>query len=247
MVESKLLANFKEIKIESPVDKIIKQTRKLITSGQLKAGDRLPPERKLAEKLGVGRSHVREALRKLEFYGILRTLPQSGTIVAGQGIAALEGLISDVLKVEDSDFASLVETRVLLDTTAASLAAQRRSSEDIIKMQQALEAYEGKMLQEGQAIEEDLMFHLKLVEASKNDVLKSLMLIITPDIISSFIQLDVCRDTRNRKVLDEHRIILQHIIDQKPEEASTAMRLHLKEVTEYSNNIDARRNHPRNL
>ena len=129
MLESKLLANFKEIKIESPVDKIIKQIRGQITSGQLKPGDRLPPERKLAEKLGVGRSNVRDAIKKLEFYGILKTLPQSGTIVAGMGIAALEGLISDVLRMEDSDFASLVETRVLLETNSARFAALRRTDD----------------------------------------------------------------------------------------------------------------------
>jgi len=52
----------------------------------------------------------RDALQKLEFYGILRTLPQSGTVVAGMGIAALEGLITDVLQLEESDFHSLVET-----------------------------------------------------------------------------------------------------------------------------------------
>ncbi|MEM0992793.1 MAG: GntR family transcriptional regulator, partial [Bacteroidota bacterium] len=106
-----VLSNFQEITIETPVDKIIRQIRALITSGQLNAGDRLPPERKLAERLGVGRTSVRDAIRKLEFYGILKTLPQSGTIVAGMGITALEGLITDVLKIENSDFASLVETR----------------------------------------------------------------------------------------------------------------------------------------
>ncbi|MCB0549713.1 MAG: FadR family transcriptional regulator [Phaeodactylibacter sp.] len=237
MADSRLLKNFQEITIESPVDKIIKQIRSLITSGQLKPGDRLPPERKLAEKLGVGRSHVREALRKLEFYGILRTLPQSGTIVAGLGITALEGLITDVLKMENSDFASLVETRVLLETNAASLAAQRRSSEDIINMQQALAAYEEKVQRGEQAVEEDLMFHLKIAEASENSVLKSLMLIIIPDIINSFIQLEVCKEDRIYKALEEHKVILQHIIDQEPEQASAAMRLHLKDVIDYSNSL----------
>ncbi|MEL6627817.1 MAG: GntR family transcriptional regulator, partial [Bacteroidota bacterium] len=87
---SSLINNFKEINIESPIDKIMNQIKGLITSGQLKPGDKLPPERQLAEKLGVGRSHVRDAIRKLEFYGILKTLPQSGTKVAGIGITALE-------------------------------------------------------------------------------------------------------------------------------------------------------------
>ncbi|MEL6654200.1 MAG: GntR family transcriptional regulator, partial [Bacteroidota bacterium] len=89
MAKSSMLNNFTEIKIESPIEKIIRQIRGLITSGQLNPGDKLPSERKLAEKLGVGRSHVREAIQKLEFYGILKTMPQNGTMVAGIGITAL--------------------------------------------------------------------------------------------------------------------------------------------------------------
>lgn len=237
MTGSKMLENFQEIAIESPVDKIIRQIRSLITSGQLKSGDRLPPERKLAEKFGVGRTNVRDALQKLEFYGILKTLPQSGTLVAGMGITALEGLITDVLKLENSDFAALVETRVLLETNAANLAAKRRTPEDLIAIRKALDAYEKKVKKGEQAVEEDLMFHLKIAEASKNSVLKSLMLIITPDIINSFIKLDVCKDGRIYKSLEEHQVILQHIVNQEAELAAEAMRLHLKDVYDYSRNL----------
>ena len=229
-----MLENFNTIKVESPVDMIIRQIRSLITSGQINPGDKLPPERKLAEKLGVSRSLVRDAIRKLEFYGILKTLPQSGTIVSGMGITALEGLITDVLRLEDNDFGSLVETRVLLETNAAILAAKRRDSEDILSIQKALDAYEVKVKSGVPAVEEDLLFHLQIAEASKNSVLKSLMMIITPDIVNSFIKLDVCKDGRFYRALDEHKIILHHIIDQEPDKAAEAMRNHLDDVMEYS-------------
>lgn len=229
-----VLSSFQEIVIESPVDKIIRQIRNLITAGQLKAGDKLPSERKLAEKFGVGRSNVRYALQKLEFYGILKTLPQSGTVVAGMGMVALEGLISDVLRIENSDFASLVETRILLETEAARLAAQHRTVEDIRNIRESLGAYEHVIEQDTPAVEQDLMFHLKIAEASKNTVLRSLMLIITPDIISNFITLEVCKDGRFYQSHEEHKVILQHIIDQNETEAANAMRHHLQEVLEYS-------------
>ena len=235
-----LLNNFQEIKIESPTDKIIRQIRELITSGQLKPGDKLPPERKLAEKLRVGRSNVRDAIKKLEFYGILKTLPQSGTIVAGMGIAALEGLITDVLKIENSDFGSLVETRVLLEVESTRLAALRRTAQDIEDIRKALEAYELRVKLKQQAVEEDLMFHLKIAEASKNSVLKSLMLIIIPDIINSFIKLDICKDDRTTNALEDHNVILNHIIKQEPDEAAAAMRVHLKDVFEYSQSLKGR-------
>ncbi|MEL6591937.1 MAG: FadR/GntR family transcriptional regulator, partial [Bacteroidota bacterium] len=237
MAKSSMLNNFTEIKIESPIEKIIRQIRGLITSGQLNPGDKLPSERKLAEKLGVGRSHVREAIQKLEFYGILKTMPQNGTMVAGIGITALEGLISDVLKLEDTDFAALVETRVVLEQNSARLAAMRRTESDLKNIEAALNAYEAKIEEGGQAVEEDLMFHLAIAEASQNSVLKSLMLVITPDIIHSFNKLEICKSTSIYKALEEHRLILKHIADQQPEEAASAMLAHLQDVSDYSESL----------
>ena len=229
-----MLENFSEIKVETPVDKIIRQIRSLITSGQLNAGDKLPSERQLAEKFAIGRSYVRDAIRKLEFYGILKTLPQSGTVIAGLGITALEGLITDVLEIEASDFASLVETRVFLEIKSAALAAERRTLDDIIALEKALKAYEIKLEQEGQAIEEDLLFHLKIAEAGKNKVLKSLMLIIIPDIIKSYATLKVCNSDTAAKTTDEHRQILNHIIDQNTDAVQKAMQFHLQDVLDFS-------------
>lgn len=232
-----LLNNFQAIKIESPTDKITRQIKELITSGQLKPGDRLPSERKLSGKLGVGRTHLRDAIRKLEFYGILKTLPQSGTIVAGIGIAALEGLITDVLKIEKSGFASLIETRVLLESEAARLAATRRTEQDIDQIKIALDAYAQKSKSGNQAVEEDLLFHLEIAKASKNEVLKSLMLIITPDIINNFLSLDICKDDRFHSAMEEHEQILKFIIDKKPDQAAQAMKDHLKDVFDYSQEL----------
>jgi len=233
-----MLNNLEKIKIEKPVDKIIAQIRSLIISGELKPGDKLPPERKLADHMGVGRLHVRDAIRKLEFYGIVKTLPQSGTVVAGLGITALEGLITDVLKIEQNDFRSLVETRVILEKQSAYYAAKRRTEQDIVEMNNALAAYQEKINTGQTAVEEDLIFHLKIAEASKNSVLKSLMLIITPDIVNSFISLEICDDRNVRKPLEEHQHILQCIINQEPEAASIAMQNHLKDVLDYSKDFN---------
>jgi GntR family transcriptional repressor for pyruvate dehydrogenase complex len=180
---------------------------------------------------------LRSAIKKLEFYGILKTLPQSGTVVAGIGTIALEGLISDVLKIENADFGSLIETRVILETEAAKLAALRRSDEDIEAIQKTLQAFEHKVKEGEKAIEEDLIFHLKIAEASQNAVLKSLMLIITPDIIHNFNKLDVCKDGRDIQALEEHKTILEHVINQEADKAAEAMQIHLKDVFAYSQTL----------
>ena len=238
-----MLDNLQKIEIEKPVDKIIRQIRQLISSGELKPGDKLPPERKLADHLGVSRGQIREAIQKLEFYGILKTHPQSGTIVAGMGLRALDGLIRDVLKLETTDFASLVETRVLLEVHAARFAAQRRTADDIIAIKNALNEYETKIEAGEPAVEEDLLFHLAIAEASKNKALNSFMLIITPDIIQNFIDLKVCDERRFQKTVHEHQEILDYIIDQDAEAAGNAMRAHLSDVLEFSTTISSSKNH----
>jgi GntR family transcriptional repressor for pyruvate dehydrogenase complex len=234
-----MLDNFSEISVETPADKIIRQIRNLITTGQLSPGDRLPAERKLAEKFGVSRGPVRDALQKLEFYGILKTLPQSGTVVAGMGIAALEGLITDVLQIEEHDFASLVDTRVILEVRAAQLAAKHRTPEDLIVISQALQAYEKKLEAGESAVEEDLLFHLKIAEAGRNAVLKSLMLIITPDIVTNYRKYNVCDGEVELKTLNEHQEILHHIRRQDMVAAGEAMRKHLQDVVNFSQTISS--------
>ncbi|UZR98964.1 FadR/GntR family transcriptional regulator [Chondrinema litorale] len=231
-----ILKNLEEIKIEKPADVIIKQIKNLISSGQLNPGDRLPPERQLSEKFGVGRSHVRDALRKLEFYGILKTLPQSGTMVAGIGVAALEGLINDVLELNDHDFYSFVETRVLLEVHSAQLAAERATTDDIIKIKNALDAFQKKVSAGKQGVEEDLLFHLKIAEASKNSVLNSLLLIIVPDMIKLAKNLDICGEGRFKKAYDEHLEIFECINSHDVEGAGEAMKNHLLDILSFSLN-----------
>lgn len=232
-----MLENLNKIEVTNPVDMIISQIRELIISETLKPGDKLPPERKLAEHYNVSRTQVREAINKLQFYGIVKVRPQSGTVVSGVGINAMQGLLTDVLKIEKSDFQSLVDTRVLLEKEAARLAAINRTDDDIIGISEALHNYEMKLRSDDDAIEEDLMFHIKIAEASGNSVLKSLMLIITPDIVKNFIDLKVCNETNNNKTILEHKLIVDNIIKKNPEGAIEAMQKHLEDVVDFSKSL----------
>lgn len=230
-----MLENLNKIKVENPVDLIISQIRDLISSGTVKPGEKLPPERKLAEHLGVSRNQVREAINKLRFYGILKVQPQSGTTVSGIGIVALKGLITDILEIEKSDFNSLVDTRILLEKEAARLAALNRTKDDIVQLTNALKDYREKLSESDKAVEEDLLFHIKIAEAGKNKVLKSLMMIITPDIAKNFIQFKVCNDANNNQTIQEHQNILDMISNQDADGAVLAMEDHLSDIKNFSN------------
>jgi GntR family transcriptional repressor for pyruvate dehydrogenase complex len=93
----RLINRFQEIKVQKPAEGVIEQIKNLIVSGDLTPGDRLPAERILADKTGVGRGHVREALKRLELEGIVKILPQSGAYVTDLNAKSAEGLILGVL------------------------------------------------------------------------------------------------------------------------------------------------------
>ena len=98
-----------------PVKLVIEHIKKQIAERQILPGERLPSERKLSELLKVSRSHVREALQKMELYGIVKTYPQSGTVVSEFSKDQLDTMITDALKISKYDFSSLVYVRVLLE------------------------------------------------------------------------------------------------------------------------------------
>ena len=138
------------------------------------------------------------------------------------------------MKFDKSDFLYLVEARVILEINIVRLAAERRTQEDIIILEKALKAFEAKLDKGELAVEEDLLFHLKIAAASKNPNLNSLMLMMAPHIISSFIELEVCSYDQYLSVFHEHQIILQHIIDQNGAAASKYMQQHLQDVIDFA-------------
>jgi len=218
------------LQVGSPVDKIILQLKQLITSGQLKPGDRLPAERQLSEKFGVGRSYVREAILKLEFYGLLKTSPQSGTYVSGLSIKVLDNLINDIIRFNKDDFSALIEARYYIELDAVRLAAERRTPEDLHAMKLALADYEYKISRNMDAVEEDMLFHIKIAQSTKNSVIESMMILLIPDLIKNIIESKICGNDRGKLAVKEHREILNAIEEQNIDAAENAMAAHLDEV-----------------
>ena len=114
------------------------------------------------------------------------------------------------------------------------MAARNRTEEDLIKLSDSLLDYSNKISSSNQGIEEDLMFHIKIAEASKNNVLKSLMMIITPDIVKKFIEYEVCGEVKNQKTIEEHQKILEMITAQDEIGAMNAMEEHLQDIKNFN-------------
>ncbi len=227
MAVSDVLGNLQVIQVEKPVDKIINQLKHLIISGQLKPGDRLPPERLLSDKFGVGRGYIREAIMKLEFYGLLKTSPQSGTYVSGFSLKVMDSIFSDIIKFNKEDFESMMEGRYLLEINAAKLAAIRRTDDDILQMKDALKDFDSKVKNNENAVDDDMLFHIKLAGATKNTFIESMLLVLIPDLIKNINDKKICVGETSLKAINEHHQILDAIISRDVDAVEKAMQIHL--------------------
>ncbi|MGM5470632.1 FadR/GntR family transcriptional regulator [Flavobacteriaceae bacterium LMO-SS05] len=217
---------------------IIGKIRDLINYKNLEPGDKLPSERKLSEKFEVSRSNVRDAIQKLEYYGLLKSIPQSGTFVANIGVTAMNGMIEEILTLEKPDFKSLVETRILLELKTVGLAAMRRTETDLDQMKSTLDAYTKKVLAGEDAVQEDLLFHLAIAKASSNRTMNKVMLTITPGILINFEKYHVCDKSLAQLGIKEHSEIYEAIKDKDPQLAKQKMKEHFKVLYQYCYNIE---------
>jgi len=217
---------------------IIANLKELINFKNFEPGDKLPSERMLSEKFNVTRSNLREALQTLESYGLVKSIPQSGTFVADIGITALNGMIDDILRLPIPSFKDLVEARIFLELKGVKLAALRRTQEDLINMENALADYSEKVVRGEDAMQEDLLFHLAIAKASGNPTLNTFMLKITPEIINNFEKHHVCDKDTAFKGIQEHKAIIDAIREQNPEEARKSMKVHFKVLYQYCYSVD---------
>lgn len=225
-------ADVTPLALTRPADVIAQAIRDMIAAGTLAAGDRLPGERELATRFGVGRSHVRDALRRLEFLGVLHTHPQSGTRVAEPGAVALCGVLRDVLAVDGTDIAALLETRVLLEAETARLAALRASADDRRAIVRAQEAFRTRAETGDPALAEDLAFHLAVAAATRNSVLASLVHLVAPDVMRHHGEQKTCDRARLVIVIAEHQAVCDAIAARDPARAAQAMTVHARMARE---------------
>ncbi len=147
-----------------------------VASLRLQPGDRLPTERFLAETLSVGRSTIREAIRKLQALGIVETRQGSGTYLV-RAISADTihiPLAIDTSQLRDGLLQTL-DVRRGLEAEASALAAVRRTSEDLSVLEDRLAEMERVHLSQGSAGREDLAFHLAIYDCTHNPLFHQLL------------------------------------------------------------------------
>lgn len=225
-----LKSDFEAIRRNKVYEEVAKQLERLVLT-KLHPGDKLPPERELAEMLGVSRSSIRDAIRSLEMLGIVEPRQGVGTVVREPSAETLINPLANALVRQTALVSELLDFRKMLEPPLAARAATHASPEELAEMEEILKRQEKKFKTGDLAVEEDSEFHYSIALASDNSVVLKVL-----DML-----MDLLRDTRQRslqvegrptKSLAGHRRILAAIKRRDAEGARDAMRRHIEDVEE---------------
>jgi DNA-binding FadR family transcriptional regulator len=162
-------------KAKRAFEAIVERIERAIVTGDLKTGDRLPGERELVAQFDVSRSSVREAMRVLESSGLVAARPGDprGAVILAPTAAPLRKMMTRLTQASSTSLADLLIYRMTLESAANSLAASRRTAEDLLRLEKAMarmrQALRLGQQEFGQA---DLDFHDIVARASGNTMIQ---------------------------------------------------------------------------
>ncbi|MFV0245690.1 MAG: FadR/GntR family transcriptional regulator [Qingshengfaniella sp.] len=175
MARPKSTLSFEKLSTQRSFENVVEQIRNRIASGELRMGDRLPPERDLAQMLGVSRNTVREALRAMEHSGVLELKPgiAGGAFVRNGTASVLKTGLGDLFHLGVISGANLTEARIIITAEVARLACKRRTEADIGALEANFTEMKAAALAENYPLRAslNLKFHTILARAARNPVL----------------------------------------------------------------------------
>jgi len=209
-------------------EEVISRLREMIHSGQLRSGDRLPPERDLAKLFGVSRPTLRAGIRSMAAVGILQARQGAGTfVVKTDGSPSLD---SNPLRLMASlhGFTSgeMFEARRSLEMSIAALAAERATSDHLVSMSEEIAGMYASLDDPEQFLVHDMRFHQAVAAASGNRILTSLMNMVAT-ILFDVRSKTVKRAKDLKESAEMHRHVYRAIRERSAEAARNAMRDHL--------------------
>jgi GntR family transcriptional repressor for pyruvate dehydrogenase complex len=219
----------KVIKKTRLYEEVVGQLHQLIDDGKLKAGDRLPSERELAETFRVSRSSVREAIKTLENEGMVISRPGSGTFITAVNVEAIIPPLASLLSRGKDALIDLFEMRCLVEPSIAALAAERATPGDILRLKEIYTQQEQQINRDTSAVDSDAAFHLTIGRATHNAALQRLVASIV-EILKPIREKSLQTPGRAHKSLASHREILVAIERHDPELARQAMQRHIQAV-----------------
>lgn len=211
----------------SLVDSVVARLQSSIESGSYRSGDRLPSEMELVSQLGVSRTVLREAIKRLQTNGLVTIRRGIGTYVAERDdFAQYLRLVRTAMVLSCEELIPFVELREAIEVHAAGRAAILATKEDVEALSSLCEQMEDEGQHPETAMKLDLQFHLKIVEISKNSLMRSVL-----EIIQEFILEGMQRTTPEPRQWPmskrSHMAIVDAISNRDADAAGAAIRDHM--------------------
>lgn len=205
-----------------------------IHDGTLKPGDRLPSERTLAEKYGVSRTAIREALRSMEMMGCVESRVGEGTFIKSPSLSNIVDPFSMVMSRNGKLDTDLIEVRLILETEVAAMAAQRRTEAQLDALKQSIDDMRADIEGGGNGVASDDRFHSILVEACGNEAM-SVMLNMCAGLLSRTRPITQSIKGVPKIALKDHAAICAAVEAQDERLARKLMKTHLNRALRYLN------------
>lgn len=225
---------YKQIKSKKIYEVVTDELVQMISSGQLKPGDKLDSVEQLAENFQVGRSAIREALSALRVMGLVEMRQGEGTYIKEYNPSALSNAIFTTMLMKEKDIQDLLEVRKILEIGAVRAAAINWKKDDLERILKALDDMRVAVGSETLGEQADLDFHIGIAKASHNALLEHMMVSV------SEIMGNTMRETRRlwiyskettlERLYQEHIHIYEAIRDRDATKAEERMITHLVKV-----------------
>lgn len=205
---------------------VVDHVRQLVASGELKPGDRLPPERELARNLKISRSSLRAGIGFLSAMGVLKSRHGSGTFIA-TGPPSLDSSSLTVLGALHNFLPwQMFEARLVIESSVAGLAAERASGEHLAELAEEVAEMYASLDDPQEYLIHDVRFHRTIARAAGNPILGALMETVTASLYDTR-RLTVDHTAGLKDSAEMHREIYRAIRSRNPQAARLAMERHL--------------------
>jgi GntR family transcriptional repressor for pyruvate dehydrogenase complex len=209
---------------------VVGRIRALIEAGDVRAGDRLPPERDLARQLGVSRPSVRSGLKSLAAMGVVQIRQGAGTFITGGPPVLGSEPLSFLAALHGFTRAQMFEARLVLEVDVAGLAAERAAPEKVMAISDETTGMFASLDAPGAFLDHDIRFHQAVAAASENPILASLVEMVSK-LFYELRRQSIGVATDKKQAAEEHRLIYQAIRARDPERARQAMANHLRRAS----------------
>lgn len=227
MSPKNVLQKIKGIQLAKPSELVVKQFQDLLDRGELRPGDILPGEIELAKSFGIGRSHVREAIKIFQLYGIFRPVQGVGTVVNDLGVDSINEYVTRMVQFGRRDFKELVDARALIEPFNAYHAALNATEDDLRNIGSVLGRLDKTIASGVFDVELECAFHLEIARAAHNRILENTIRAILPGLMTLLNEMDMTREERYRDSNEEHRLLFAALTRRDAAAAEEAMRAHM--------------------